>query len=420
MRAEAAERGARVKNSRKSLMTAIVRLRKSPTPSEQPLEVVERKGLGHPDTICDAVAEQVSRRLCQYYLEHFGRILHHNVDKILLCGGSSRATFGGGEVNEPIELYLAGRATAAVRGQRVPVAELAVEACRDWLRANLPELDLERHVKIIPRLRPGSRDLTELFLRGGETPLANDTSLGVGFAPLTELEQTVLTVERVLSNTATRTRFPAIGSDIKVMGVRTHDHVELTIGCAFVGRHVAGLAAYVRAKETVRTLALEAASSSTRMAVNAVVNAADNLSQGEVFLTVTGTSAEAGDDGEVGRGNRANGLITPYRPMTLEAAAGKNPVNHVGKLYNLVARQIAENLIARLPGVSDATCVLVSRIGQSVQEPRAVDLQLGYPQSRSSADVRLLLEPATAVVRTTFANLEDTRRGLLAGGVEVY
>jgi S-adenosylmethionine synthetase len=50
-----------------------------------------------------------------------------------------------------------------------------------------------------------------------------------------------------------------------------------------------------------------------------------------VYLTVTGTSAEAGDDGEVGRGNRVNDLITPYRPISLEAAAGKNPVTHVGQ-----------------------------------------------------------------------------------------
>lgn len=401
-------------------MPAIVRFRESPPPSEQPLEVVERKGLGHPDTVCDAIAEHVSRRLCRYYLEHFGRILHHNVDKILLCGGSSRASFGGGEVTEPIELYLAGRVTDDVRGQRVPAADLAVEACREWLCANLPELDLERHVKIIPRLRPGSRDLTELFLRGGETPLANDTSCGVGFAPLTELEQTVLTVERLLSTVATRKRHPAIGSDIKVMGVRTRDRVELTVGCAFVGRYVADLDAYVRAKETVRTLALEAASTSTRMAVNAVVNAGDDLPRGEVFLTVTGTSAEAGDDGEVGRGNRANGLITPYRPMTLEAAAGKNPVNHVGKLYNVVARQIAEILVARLSGVSDATCVLVSRIGQSIQEPQVVDIQLGSSQLKSSSDMQSLVDPATDVVRAALANLEDVRSALLAGRIEVY
>ena len=69
-----------------------------------------------------------------------------------------------------------------------------------------------------------------------------------------------------------------------------------------------------------------------------MVNALDDPKASDesgIYLTVTGLSAEQGDDGEVGRGNRVNGLITPSRAMSLEAAAGKNAVAHVGKLYNL-------------------------------------------------------------------------------------
>ncbi len=54
------------------------------------------------------------------------------------------------------------------------------------------------------------------------------------------------------------------------------------------------------------------------------------------------TSVEMGDDGATGRGNRGNCLITPMRPMSIEAIAGKNPVNHVGKIYNVIAQQVAE------------------------------------------------------------------------------
>lgn len=97
----------------------------SASPDALDVEVVERKGLGHPDTICDAFAESVSVQLCQHYLERFGTILHHNVDKILLCGGSARVAFGGGQVLEPMELYLAGRATSEYEGERIPVAEIA-------------------------------------------------------------------------------------------------------------------------------------------------------------------------------------------------------------------------------------------------------------------------------------------------------
>ncbi|MDF2119248.1 methionine adenosyltransferase, partial [Roseiarcaceae bacterium H3SJ34-1] len=90
----------------------------------------------------------------------------------------------------------------------------------------------------------------------------------------------------------------------------------------------------------------------------------------------TGTSAEAGDDGEVGRGNRVNGLITPCRPMSLEAAAGKNPVTHVGKIYNIVARELAESLVATVPEIAAAQCLMVSRIGAPVIRPALVQIKL--------------------------------------------
>src|SRR5688572_26177667 len=135
----------------------------------QPIEVVERKGRGHPDTLCDAISERICVRLCRYYLSRFGVILHHNVDKVLLCGGHSRATFGEGEIVEPMEFYLAGRATRQWRSDEVPVDEIAVDACKEVLRETLPELDLSRDVRIIPRIRHGSTDLTRLFERGSGT-----------------------------------------------------------------------------------------------------------------------------------------------------------------------------------------------------------------------------------------------------------
>ena len=70
-------------------------------PASHPVEIVERKGIGHPDTICDALAEELSRTYSQYCLERFGLVLHHNVDKALLCGGRSAPRFGGGKVTAP-------------------------------------------------------------------------------------------------------------------------------------------------------------------------------------------------------------------------------------------------------------------------------------------------------------------------------
>jgi S-adenosylmethionine synthetase len=386
------------------------------TPEFQEVEIVERKGLGHPDTICDAIAERISVRLSRYYLERFDMILHHNVDKILLCGGSARPCFGGGEVTEPIEIYLSGRATREWRGTSIPVHEIAVAACRDLLRQRLPELDLEREVRIISRIRPGSMDLTRLFARGRRVPLANDTSCGAGFAPLTDLERVVLEAERPLTSGATKREHPAIGSDIKVMGVRQADRIRLTVGCAFIGRHLAGMDEYASEKEAARALVLRAVRDLTKREVEATLNAADDLATGDIYLTVTGTSAEAGDDGEVGRGNRTNGLITPYRFMTMEAAAGKNPVSHVGKLYNLAAQKIAEALVAKVPGVHGAACLLVSQIGRPLDDPQLADVRLLL----NGAEVAGLRDGVELEVRDQLERLPELRAALLEERLSVY
>lgn len=390
----------------------IVRVSESPRPGTQEVEVVERKGLGHPDSICDAVAEHVCVRLCQYYLDRFGRVLHHNVDKVLLVGGRSRASFGGGTVTEPIEIYLAGRATHEYRNELIPTDEIASAACRDWLRAHLPGLDSARDVRIIPRLRPGSAELQDVFSRSGAGPLANDTACGVGFAPATVLERVVLDVERRLNAPDTKRVHPEIGEDIKVMGTRRGGRIDLTISCAFVGRFIADIQAYESAKEAALALALDAARRITALDVHAVINAADDVGKGRVFLTATGTSAEAGDDGEAGRGNRISGLITPYRPMTIEAVAGKNPLTHPGKLYNLLANRITTIVASDVPHVTDAECVLVSEIGRVLSDPRVVDVRLWTDDHGRDVEDRV-----AGIVRSALGGIADLRDAILAGRV---
>jgi S-adenosylmethionine synthetase len=384
------------------------------------VEVVERKGLGHPDTICDALAEHISVRLSRHYLEQFGGHLtpQYNADKILLCGGSARPAFRGGEVTEPIEIYLGGRATTVHRGERIPVADLAIESCQAWLRKHLPAVDVERHVKVVPRFRPGSGDLTRLFSKGKDTMLlANDTSCGTGFAPFTPLETVVLAVERALNSPETKRTHPAIGQDIKVMGVRRSSRISLTIGCAMIGRYLRGIGEYTQAKIAAREVALEADRSKTSLEVDAIINAADDLERGDVFLTVTGTSAEGGDNGEVGRGNRTSGLITPYRPMTLEAAAGKNPVTHVGKFYNLAATGIAARITHDVPGVGGASCVLVSQIGRLFDDPQIVDVRLTL---ESGGHLDALTCAVSEIVNNELHRFPELQAELLAGSVPVY
>lgn len=339
-------------------------------------EVVERKGVGHPDTICDALAEELSVALSHFYLERYGTILHHNVDKALLRGGSARARFGGGEVVEPIDIYLAGRAVTKVGNDEIPVESLAVECSRQWLREHLHALEPERHVRLHCFVRSGSQDLTDLFGRGrSSVSLANDTSFGVGVAPRTRLEETVLAVDARLNASEALAERPAWGEDLKIMGCSRAGRTTLTIGRAFVARHVASLDEYLEEKRSVANLA-EAVAQEQGIEADVAVNAGDNPDAGSVYITVTGTSGEAGDDGQVGRGNRVTGLITPGRPMSLEAAAGKNPVSHIGKLYNLAAQRIAEAVVSEIAGVRRAECLLLSSIGSRIDQPGLAEVSV--------------------------------------------
>jgi len=388
-------------------------------PARRPNEIVERKGLGHPDTICDALAEEVSRALSRFYCDRFGLVLHHNVDKVLLCGGVSRPAFGGGEIVAPIEIFLAGRATREFKGVMVPVDDLAVATAGAWLAKHLPNLDVSRHVRLHSRIHPGSADLAELFLRQRDRGvyLANDTSIGVGFAPASPLERAVTEIEAELRSPFIKRRHPSFGEDIKVMGARAGDTVDITVSCALVGRHLQGLDDYRLATGEIAGIARGIGERALGHPPAVAVNAADDLASGSVYLTVSGTSAEAGDDGEAGRGNRANGLITPHRPMTMESVAGKNPVTHVGKLYNVAARRIAAAAVEKVDGVAAVECYLVSRIGHPVREPQLIELRLYDEQGRPPESLRPAMEP---IVRAGLAELDGLWQHIMAGEIELF
>ncbi len=384
-------------------------------PSARDFEVVERKGAGHPDTLCDALAEHFSVALSRFYLERFGLVLHHNVDKVLLVGGVAEPRFGGGEIIEPMEIFFAGRATRRYKGVDVPVEALAIETSRALLRDVFHRLDPARHVKIHCLVRPGSEDLVELFERRQRSGvwLANDSSIGAGFAPLSPLERAVLAVDHVLAAPETRRKQPSFGEDTKLLATRCGDKTEMTVACAFCDRFVSDVDDYFRKKAELASLIAKVCSAETAVSVNA----ADNRAENSVYLTVTGTSAEAGDDGEAGRGNRANGLITPCRPMTMEGVAGKNPVSHVGKLYNLAARDIAAAVIRAVPEIADAECYMASRIGEPVAAPAFVHLRITPRSGGPAAAFRPKIEP---ILHEQLAALDTLWRRLLEGSCPVF
>ena len=381
-------------------------------PIEQtPVEIVERKGKGHPDSLCDGAADQLSIELCKYYMKHFGQIMHHNVDKCVLVGGASRADFGGGEILTPINFIMVGRAVSNVGGKHVPLKAMVVKTAKDWFEKNLRFLDTDEDLKVESMIRPGSADLRSNFDRS--VPMANDTSFGVGYAPFSELETLVLKTEHLLNSDAMKKQHPELGEDVKVMGVRVKDHIVLTVACAYVCSKVADKEEYMASKANVLEHLKHLAAKVTKRRVDIAINNADRPDQNSYYLTVTGTSAEAGDDGQVGRGNRVNGLITPYRAMTLEAAAGKNPITHTGKLYNLVAGDLARGLVAN-SDIKEAVVYLVSRIGAPITEPMAVNVKV-----RTNLSEKAINDTVGRAVKQALASVPVMWKKILTGKTQV-
>ncbi len=342
----------------------------------QEVEYVERKGIGHPDSLIDGIVESAAVELSKEYMNKAGAVLHHNIDKGLIVGGASEVSYGAGRITKPIEVIIAGRATREFEGIKIDVDEIVKGAAEKYLKENTRFLEVDNEVKIYSKVLSGSQGLNDVFKRRKDVPLANDTSFGIGFAPLTETERLVLETEKFLNSKDYKSKMPMTGEDIKVMGVRVGNKIALTIAIAFVAQFIGSKEEYERAKENVIKDVAGNAKKFTGKEVEAFVNYGDPKEGDDIYITKSGLSCESGDDGQVGRGNRVNGLITPFRSMSLEAAAGKNPLNHVGKIYNVLAGEIANDAVKLYPNIKDCSVSVVSQIGRPINDPKHLNISI--------------------------------------------
>ncbi|MEM2273499.1 MAG: methionine adenosyltransferase [Candidatus Bathyarchaeia archaeon] len=385
---------------------------------EQEIEIVERKGLGHPDTICDSIMDEVSVNLCREYLEKIGVILHHNIDKSLLVAGEVEVRFGGGAVKKPMKLIFGDRATFEVDKIKIPVAEIAVQTAKDWFKRNLRFVNPEEHVIYQVEIQPGSQALTDIFKRSKRILGANDTSAAVGWAPPTLTEKTVFSLEKYLNSRDFKRRFPETGEDIKVMGFRRGRSLNLTISMAFVDRFITDEKYYFERKENIiediRKFIEKNGEGFDRISIE--LNTLDAPGRGVdgVYLTVLGTSADGADSGQVGRGNRVNGLISLNRPQCSEAAAGKNPVSHVGKIYNLLTHRIANKVYKEISGVKEVYVWMLSKIGQPINQPAVTAVQLITDGELNGVEMKV-----KDIVRYELENIEEFIMDLAYGKIPI-
>jgi len=386
------------------------------TPIEnQNIEIVERKGVGHPDSIADGIAEEISKALSKMYLEKHDRILHHNTDEVQIVGGQAKPEFGGGEILEPVYILLAGRATTDVNGKRLPYKSTALTTAEEYLKKNCPHLNVDQGVMMDCRIGKGSVDLQDVYDTSRQN--ANDTSFGVSYAPLSETEKISLEIEKMI-NGPLKDDLPEIGQDIKVMSARRKDKINITIAAALIDSLTPDSDHYISVIKELEERVLDYARKFTDRDINLMINTADDYEKDIYYLTVTGLSMENGDDGSVGRGNRINGLITPFRPMSLEAAAGKNPVTHIGKLYNIVAKDIAGEIYQEeKDGVHEVLVRLVSQIGKPITQPQVASIQLVVDEDEEH-DIRK--NNAEAIAEDHLDNIFDLKERILNDEITVF
>ncbi|NJD78088.1 MAG: methionine adenosyltransferase [Candidatus Methanoperedens sp.] len=384
--------------------------------TERKVEIVERKGLGHPDYICDSIMNQVSVRLSGEYMERFGAIMHHNIDKGMLVAGEVKTKFGGGVILKPMRIIFGDRATFNVEGEAVDVNNIAIDVAKLWFRENLRFVNPDSiHYQV--EISQGSAELTDIFKRKDTMLGANDTSAAVGYAPMSPTENIVLETEKFLNSPDFKKRFPESGEDIKIMGLREGNKLHLTVADPLIDMFIKSEKEYFRKRdellEEIKTYAVE----NTPLRPSIYLNTLDRPGRGMggIYVTVTGTSAEDADSGQVGRGNRVNGIIPLNRPVSSEAAAGKNPVSHVGKIYNVLSHRIAHEIYSNVPDIREVYVWLLSQIGEPIDLPRVAAAQVIMERGSLESVEKEINE----VIDKEFSNIQEFCMELAYGKIPV-
>lgn len=379
------------------------------------LEIVERKGRGHPDTLCERLAEELSRTYCALTRERFGTILRHQFDKLVLMGGRCDVWFGGGQFRSPIRLLINGRLTARLGNDRLAFRDAIFAAAQLFLEAELRSFEFTVDCRVILETssnqtrgirtgsHPGSAPVHHRFrprtladIPEHVRPLANDTSLGCAWAPYSELEELVLRIEGQFTSDAAQSLHPWIGTDVKIMARRVNRKVGLTVSVPQVSSQVKSAAEYsanMKRLEAMIGSLVSAQSSFDEVAID--INPGDDLEQEEIYMKFTGSSIESGDEGVVGRGNRIGGLISACRPYTMEGISGKNPSYHAGKLYSAAAWEVANRVWGKL-GVP-CEVFLASQMDRPLDDPwTAVVRVFG---DASASQIELIVNEVTSDIQ---------------------
>ncbi len=408
-----------------------------PKINDSEYEVVERKGIGHPDNLCDAVAEKISADYSKYCLKKYGFILRHMVDKIAILGGSSKVSFGHGEMTSPIRFLLNGRFTYRFKEEKIDYLNIVNKVVKDHFENIFPLLDTDKWLKVIDNTHfsqgPGvvysedgttKNERSQFFLVSDDKSMkhhnngfrSNDTSTTVSYYPLSDLENMVIMSEKFLDSPDFKKTHQYVGTDIKVMGKRVKKNIELTLCVPFIAEFTPDQNFYINKLKTLKDLIIETLKKEfSGYSINIFLNTRDNFGNQDVYLTAIGSAVESGDEGAVGRGNRSNGVIPFTRNMSSEAPCGKNPVYHIGKIFTVIGDLIAEEIYESL-GV-ETTVYLTSQMGRDMNDPWQVAIAVdGYQRD---IDVKLKDNIENIVEGNLKKHIETTNK-IVDGKIKIY
>lgn len=377
-------------------METFIYINKKENIDDTQFEVVETKGKGHPDNICDTLAEKISINYSKYCLENYGVILRHMIDKLSILGGGSKVHFGKGEMIAPIKILINGRFTSRYKGKKIDYMVIVSNTVKNYFKELFPLLDVDKYLVIIDNTHhnegPGvvyNEDNTtnnerqkffeviddEDCLKHNNYFRCNDTSTTVSYYPMSKLEKVVLNIEQVLNSQEYKIEHPWIGNDIKVMGIRKKRKIEITSCVPLISLYVSDLEDYKNKIEMIKVDIKKIVRKEFKdNDILIYLNTRDNYEKNDLYLTAIGSAVESGDEGVVGRGNRSRGVIPFSRNFSMEASCGKNPVYHTGKLFTAIGDIISKRIyeIYNIENVVFCT----SRMGDNINEPWNISVEL--------------------------------------------
>lgn len=324
-------------------------------PNNNDLEIIERKGMGHPDTLADKLAEECSRAYANYCMKHFNCVLHHNFDKLYIGAGCFKYEDGKEKMYSKVKVVLNGRASNTMNNERIDIESIVTPVIKKYLSSVIPRLDVEKEVDININCSQNTQ-VKNWFspeniddVPDAKAVFANDTSLCVSHYPPTYSERLALEIEQYFwkyNDCYPTPRFENIGQDIKVMITRIGKEIVVTIcmpvfpDCfktdeeyiEIVKYHETGILEYISKIENKDEY-------NVKIEINRIYDG--NYRK---YCLIKGSCIECGEEGVVGRGNNSQGLISSFRQHTMEAPSGKNERYHTGRVMSF----LSENAVKRI------------------------------------------------------------------------